>query len=675
MKPANSELQKPGYRHDIQRLRGISVILVVLYHSEFLFEGGYLGVDVFFTISGYVITSLLLRESAKAGGINLGEFYQRRFKRLYPALFFLVVTTSICSVFVFSPFGQLQRIGQTAIAALFGFGNIAVSKLTGSYFDSASDLNPLLHVWSLGVEEQFYLVFPVILVLVFKQSSFRFRKCLWWVVLTMSTLSFLGAEVSSVLYERHKATEALFGFYGPIGRVWEFGAGALIAIAPTSIATASRKLRIILKLSGLLLITLSSLLFSAAEYSNRYALAPVFGTCLFIISGDFRLMSVQKTKKLNILERVGDLSYSIYLWHWPVISIFSVMFEEFGNYKIVFAGLSVFPAVLSYQFIENPMRSKGVISNLNWRRTMTVATIGLIFLVMISTSAIVGRIYSNSIGRDFQNNSRLHAGAIRGCHLDAENKSKDPTTCGWNIRGRNSPVYLLGDSNAEHFSEAVILSAEKSDRPAYIFTGSSCPFLIGIELVPPAEVSQHSWDHCKRYVQKSVDWIKKSKPGLIIIASSDEYWWNESIGVVDGYGGQVFDKTEKAAIYSASLEQTVKFLKPLSTGIVLVQSIPTYSKVNWDPDKCSTLEIANGMCVGKLKLQELETIQRSSRAVLTRISETLDVKMLDLRRRYCNQEYCSTSVAGRNAYRDSSHISVSESSELKKYFEPYFFES
>lgn len=143
-------------RRDIQRLRGISVLLVVFYHSDFLFSGGYLGVDVFFTISGYVITEMLLREASRPGGIQLSQFYYRRFKRLYPALFTLVIATVLSSFFVFSPFGQVQTISTTAISALFGAGNIAISRLTGSYFDSASELNPLLHVWSLGVEEQFY---------------------------------------------------------------------------------------------------------------------------------------------------------------------------------------------------------------------------------------------------------------------------------------------------------------------------------------------------------------------------------------------------------------------------------------------------------------------------------------------------------------------------------------
>ena len=671
MKPANSEPKKSGYRQDIQRLRGISVILVVLYHSELFFECGYLGVDVFFTISGYVITSLLLRETSKPGGARLGEFYQRRFRRLYPALFSLVVITSICSSIVFSPFGQLQKIGRTAIAALFGFGNIAVSKLTGSYFDSASELNPLLHVWSLGVEEQFYLLYPVILVLTFKLSPLNFRKRLWWVVLTLSTISFLGAEASSALYERHTVSEILFGFYGPIGRVWEFGAGALIAIAPT--ATTSKKLRIILKSSGVLLITLSSLFFSAGEYSNRFALVPVFGTCLFIISGNFKLIRVVGINKWKLLERVGDLSYSIYLWHWPMISILSVVLGKYGETKILYAGLSIFPAVVSYRIIESPLRSKGITPNLIWKWAAPAATIGLIFLVVISTSAITSRVFSNSIDSDFQGNSRLHAAALRGCHLDVEHESKDPTMCGWNIQSKNVPVYLLGDSNAEHFSEAVILSAEESDRPVYIFTGSSCPLLIGTKLVPPVESNKRSWDHCERYVQRSVDWIEKSEPGLIIIASSDEYWWNESIGIVDSDGDQVFETTEKAALYSESLERTVNFLKPLSTQIVLVQSIPTYSKANWDPNKCSALAIADGMCIGKLKLQEVELLQKSSREALARVSEALDVKVLDLRSRYCNQEYCSTSVEGQNAYRDSSHISVSESSELKTFFEHFFY--
>jgi peptidoglycan/LPS O-acetylase OafA/YrhL len=658
-------------RRDIQRLRGISVLLVVFYHSDFLFSGGYLGVDVFFTISGYVITEMLLREASRPGGIQLSQFYYRRFKRLYPALFTLVIATVLSSLFVFSPFGQVQTISTTAIAALLGAGNIAISRLTGSYFDSASELNPLLHVWSLGVEEQFYFVYPAVLLLIARCSKINFQKTFRWTVILLSAVSFVGAEIASAVEENSKIVNFVFGFYGPLGRVWQFGAGVLIALIPTARIIAKHHFRILIKIIGASLILISGIFTSHDVYSNRYALVPVFGASLYILAGDIEIFRLKKMSTQINLKRVGDFSYSIYLWHWPIISTLSVVFGETAEQKIAYAALSVIPAVASYNFIEKPIRSKQTISTTEWRCVCVAALVVLVFFASVSTSLITKQIIPQSVKDNLGDYSMLHAAAARGCHFDSDNAVPDISACGWNVGSNGDPVYLVGDSNAEQFSEATIVAAEEQGRPVYIFTGSSCPLLVDVELVPPAGMSKDLWDHCRSYVERTVEWLKSSESGLILIASLDEYWWNDSIAIIGVDGNEVTDKKEKIEIYSAALEKTVQLLHRFSKKIVLVQSIPTYSRTGWDPNKCSVLTMAERKCTGKMKFEEVENLQKLSREALLKIGQKLNIEVLDLRNRYCDREYCSTRINEKNAYRDASHISVSESLAIADYFANY----
>ena len=658
-------------RRDIQRLRGISVLLVVFYHSDFLFSGGYLGVDVFFTISGYVITEMLLREASRPGGIQLSQFYYRRFKRLYPALFTLVIVTVLSSLFVFSPFGQVQRISTTAIAALFGAGNIAISRLTGSYFDSASELNPLLHVWSLGVEEQFYFVYPAVLLLIARCSKINFQKTFRWTVILLSAVSFVGAEIASAVEGNSKIVNFVFGFYGPLGRVWQFGAGVLIALIPTSRIIAKYHFQILIKIIGASLILISGIFTSHDVYSNRYALVPIFGASLYILAGDIEIFRLKKMSTQINLERVGDFSYSIYLWHWPIISTLSVVFGETAAQKIAYAALSIIPAVASYYFIEKPIRSKQTVSRTEWRCVATTALVALVFFASVSTSLITKQIIPQRVKDNLGDYSMLHAAAARGCHFDSDNAVLDISACGWNVGSNGDPVYLVGDSNAEQFSEATIVAAENIGRPVYIFTGSSCPLLVDVELVPPTGMSKDLWDHCRSYVERTVAWLKSSKSGLIFIASLDEYWWNDSIAIIGVDGNEVTDKKEKIEIYSAALEKTVRLLHPFSKKIVLVQSIPTYSRIGWDPNKCSVLTMAERKCPAKMKFDEVENLQKLSREALLKIGQKLNIEVLDLRNRYCDQAYCSTRINGKNTYRDALHISVSESIAVADYFANY----
>lgn len=316
-----SSLGETGSRRlDIQGLRAVAVLMVVAYHAGLPLPGGFVGVDVFFVISGFVITAMLQREWEAHGRIRFGTFYLRRVKRLTPALALMVSVTVLLSTLFLSPLGAQQATAQTAVGAMLIVANAVIARTTGDYFDAPAETNALLHTWSLSVEEQFYLVFPVLLAV---SWLFARRLRVRWVPVAVSAgvaaFSLAVAVMVSRGLEVEKG-EMLVGFYGPLTRVWEFAAGALLALAPAVLAARSRCLGLAQGVAGAILLVASLALISGdTPFPGLWTLLPVVGTALLIRSGGRGDHVIARGLRSAPMVRVGDLSYSIYLWHWPFI--------------------------------------------------------------------------------------------------------------------------------------------------------------------------------------------------------------------------------------------------------------------------------------------------------------------------------------------------------------------
>ena len=219
-------------RLDIQGLRAVAVLVVVLFHAGLPLPGGFVGVDIFFVISGFVITGMLAREWQRSGRIGFGGFYARRFKRLTTALALMVTVTVLLSVVIASPLGAQQVTAQTAIGAMLLVANLVIARTTGGYFDSAAEANPLLNTWSLSVEEQFYLVFPLVLLVgwVVRAKITRGRWAPALLVAAVAAVSLGLMLLTSRGGQVPFISDELVGFYGPLSRAWEFAAGALLAL-------------------------------------------------------------------------------------------------------------------------------------------------------------------------------------------------------------------------------------------------------------------------------------------------------------------------------------------------------------------------------------------------------------------------------------------------------------
>lgn len=297
------------YRPDIDGLRAIAVLAVVLHHlSAPLLPGGYVGVDVFFVISGYLITSIISREMAE-GRFSFASFYERRARRIFPALFAVLAATLVASYALLLPSDMMSTLRAALGTVFFGSNIVFWREMKEGYF-AATDLalNPLLHTWSLSVEEQFYVFFPVLLLLCYRFT----RQQVVPVLLFSAMVSLVGAAllVSS-------KSVAVF-FLSPF-RAWELLAGSLLALH-TVPPLRSRMLRELIAAAGLLAIVVACFVYDGGTtFPGLAALAPVLGTAALIHAGASGPSLAARLLQLPPMVWVGLISYSLYLWHWPLI--------------------------------------------------------------------------------------------------------------------------------------------------------------------------------------------------------------------------------------------------------------------------------------------------------------------------------------------------------------------
>jgi peptidoglycan/LPS O-acetylase OafA/YrhL len=339
---------------------------VVAFHAGLPVPGGFVGVDVFFVISGFVITAMLQREWSKSGRIKFGAFYLKRFKRLAPALALMVGVTLMISTVLFSPFGHQTYAAATGIGAMLMSANFVIVKTTGGYFAPTAENNPLLNTWSLSVEEQFYLIFPALIALGWylakRRGAFRFSPVL--IVGGVAIASF-ALTIASANDVRFPNSDLILGFYSPFTRAWEFAVGALLALAlarttittrTTENTTTNNKLVTTAATAGILMLAASLwLITESTTFPGPWTLLPITGTLLLLFAGT-KHNAVSQALSTNTMVKVGDWSYSIYLWHWPFI-VFSIYLWPTNPYSAVVAALvSLAPALASYYWVEQPLR-------------------------------------------------------------------------------------------------------------------------------------------------------------------------------------------------------------------------------------------------------------------------------------------------------------------------------
>lgn len=378
-----------SYRPDVDGLRGVAILLVIVNHlTKIHLRGGYVGVDVFFVISGYLIGATILSEM-RTGEFSLINFYERRVRRIFPALFVLLFVTSVLAYIYFLP-SEILAFAKSLIAALLSFSNVFFWFQSG-YFDVVSESKPLLHTWSLGVEEQFYIVFPLFLLAVHRYFPRAIKVALWSIVI--ASLAFAGWYAS-----RPGDTTA---FYLAPFRAWELLLGT-IASQGYLPKIQNPLCREVFSLAGLLMILLPAIYYtSATPFPGFAALLPVIGAVLLILSGESGSSITGRLLSWRPLVFIGLISYSLYLWHWPLYVFWSTDIalrhmrhaKEIGQAAVIVA--SVVLATLSWRFVETPFR-KGKLRP-ERRRLFVISAYASAFITLIA----VGLVITNGVASRF----------------------------------------------------------------------------------------------------------------------------------------------------------------------------------------------------------------------------------------------------------------------------------
>jgi peptidoglycan/LPS O-acetylase OafA/YrhL len=339
------------FRRDIEGLRALAVGFVVLFHATFLgLTGGFIGVDVFFVVSGFLITSLLINEHSSVGEISLKNFYARRARRLLPASALVIALTALASRIWLEPL-RLRDIGTDAVASGGFFANILFGVRSTDYLQAGQPPSPFQHFWSLSVEEQFYIVWPALLMLLLWKSRDRHMRAI--VAITLLSVASLALCIWQTTQSQPWA------FFGLHTRAWELGVGALVALTWKYIEQLPTNFRAFIGWLGLFAVVVSGLTITEKlAFPGKLALLPVVATALVLMAGQHTHWGPQRILYITPLQWIGARSYSIYLWHWPVLIIAeshagrSLTVTE----RLIAIAAAVIAASLSHHFLENPVR-------------------------------------------------------------------------------------------------------------------------------------------------------------------------------------------------------------------------------------------------------------------------------------------------------------------------------
>lgn len=504
----------------IQSLRALAALLVLIYHAD-LIPGGYIGVDIFYVISGYLITNLLIREIEKSGSLKFKDFYARRFKRLLPASFVVVLVTGIFG-WLLLPTTYRADLGRDLIAASTYISNFLFALWNNDYQNLGATPSPFIHFWSLAVEEQFYLFWPLLLLFFYRIKGMQGIRS---GILSIAVISFLFSlfltEVSPV-----------WSFYILPTRAWEMAAGALLLFV-----TIEKRARVFAKpqwgFLSILAIGISCLIFNeGTAFPGISALLPVIATALLILSRDKWPPVMNSLSNLSLVQWLGKISYPLYLWHWPVLVIPKIylsrdlqLLEIAGAFVVI-----LLLADLTNRFIEEPLRYKEI-APLSVFKVTTMATILSVLLGLGITFSYNGNFKSAS-GISFNIDEVRKKPIIvdDGCNLKLG--SFVSPLCEYGDLTSNQKIFLYGDSHAAQWMPALDQIGKKYGFKLVSLTKSACP---AAEVVKEI-LSQYQVEDCQAFRDSSIKRIEREKPLAVIMTGmqpftapyskvSSRNWW------------------------------------------------------------------------------------------------------------------------------------------------------
>ena len=696
---APDEPRSPGseFRPELEGLRAVAVGLVLLYHAGVAkFEGGYVGVDVFFVLSGFLITGLIVRELRSTGRIDLPQFYARRARRLLPAAAVALAGTLVLSIIFLPPLRVPDVAGDAAAASLY-VSNLRFAVQATDYLASDLAPSPLLHFWSLGVEEQFYLFWPALLLAV-AMLGVRFRggsldRRLGLAVVVVTGISFLVSLFLTSVAEP-------WAFFSLPARAWELGLGALLALGAARLVTLPRAAAGALVVAGLFLVTLAGLILTqATPFPGTAALLPTGGAAL-VIAGGAAGAGTMPVRLLTLapMRFLGRISYSLYLWHWPILVLPAAAIEGTLPFavRLALVGVSIAVATASQRWVEDPIRHGRFIGR-KVRRTLALAgTTSLIVALLavgVGTAAEASLPHGVATASDDPNALPVDPGSLApgslapgssatpvpsgrppsaggpvpanlqpslasvkndspiiyadGCHLDQA--TIEPKACVFGDTSSSTTVVLIGDSHAAQWFPAFARLANVEHWRLVSVTKSGCP---------PADLTvyngnyERAYTECDAWRAKAFDLIAAEHPTLVVMAMYRSYV------LVDG--SSTTTVVERPDLWDAGIAASLARLSGSADHIALIGDTPR-SRV--DPPACLSKHLDDALACATPSRDAIDPKRTADDRAL---AEAAGATFIDPTSWVCPTEPCPAVIGSYLVFRDSHHLTTPFSTALAR---------
>jgi peptidoglycan/LPS O-acetylase OafA/YrhL len=596
---------------EIQALRAIASLLVVIYHAK-LVKGGYIGVDIFYVISGYLITGLLLREMEKMESFSFKAFYLRRIKRLLPASFVVLIATAVISWILFPPTLR-QELGKGIGAAGIYISNFLFALWQMDYQNLNAIPPVVIHYWSLAVEEQFYLFWPFIIFILFRYGG---RKLVGRGILAITALSFIWSYFLT-------STSPIWAFYSLPTRAWELGVGALLLFVPRY-----RSLRNLLAIVALTLIMYGSFTFNdSTPFPGTAALVPVIATAIAISTIGSWPKLLKGISNLRFVQWLGEISYPLYLWHWPLLVIPAVylgrglhIFE-----RAICIAFTLYFADRTHVWIEEPLRHISLSPKRITRLAVAATTLS------VATGLLIYSTYSDTIS--IPNGQKVNLAQILekpvvytdGCHVN--NGETISGNCTYGSKGSPKKIVLFGDSHAAQWFPALEKLALSRNFELISLTKSACPG----PAVLKVDTGAYKNADCSSWRENSYKRIAKIHPEAVIVSGMQHFELPKGIA-------------NRGSWWREGEAKTLSHLIGTSPHLVYITDTP-------HPQR----DIPS--CLASRRASQCNSTQPSLPYTISGFTNIDPTSWL------CSDS-CPAIVEGTVAYRDASHISVAMSRKL-----------
>jgi peptidoglycan/LPS O-acetylase OafA/YrhL len=625
------------YRKEIDGLRAIAVLPVILFHAGFTtFSGGFVGVDIFFVISGYLITTIIVDEMDK-GSFSLLNFYERRARRILPALFFVMLCTLLFAWFLLPP-DDMRSFAKSLVAVPLFISNLLFYRESG-YFDTLTDLKPLLHTWSLAVEEQYYLLFPLFLIVAWKFG----KRSIIAILIIVSTISIVLAQWAS-------STHPNFAFYMLPTRGFELLIGAIISLflnyKPRIISVSQS-----LSLLGIALVTYSIFAFDRhTPFPSFYTLIPTIGTGLILIFANQNNIA-GKLLGHKLLVRIGLISYSAYLWHQPIFSLSKQVIPiEASTYLVLFlVGMSLALGYFNWKYLEKPFRNK---NKVGLKKLIVIVAIFSIIFFIFGIKGYLSNGYPNRQGmeiyKDFDND--IEKIGYKKC---TSSELTDGEKINYCYEASNGPVnaVIIGDSHAA--DKFYGIEKNITEHNWALIGNSSCPPVMKIDV-------EGDQKNCRIKFEKIFNHIINNNEIQTVVLSYFGNYPLTTAYAADHIANKVGPDSvkisstksttnDRSEIFYFGLSETVRTLLASNKKVYLLVDVP---ELPYFPINC-----VKGFSNCSVTKSEALMRQEQHRAIVARLEKTFPKLIVyDPINLFCDDSQCTYKNGKNILYKDSHHL-------------------